>query len=303
MVNEIEEAFMARRIIAGMVTVLCFAFASAAMAANVTYVMKNGERHSGSLVYHKDLNLGLIVNGQEQTYPISEVAAILYDGNSPSQNELSQLPTSDNPPELERHTLVLRDGRILHGKVYHWDPDDVIFDTTSGRATYNANDVARLYLTGPAARSVFMNSAQPNTVQNERRGRAYGRGRNRGIGQGHGQPQITAHVMANQPWTDTGVLVRQGDMLSFSPNGTIEFGRNMTAGPEGNSGFPSRPGYPVRNVPVGTLIGRVGNSAPFVIGAATGPIPMPGDGRLFLGVNDDDYRDNNGAFDVSIYRR
>ena len=59
----------------------------------------------------------------------------------------------------------------------------------------------------------------------------------------------------------------------------------------------SRPGS------VGTLIGRVGNSAPFVIGATTSAIPMPVDGRLYLGVNDDDYRDNTGTFDVQIYRR
>ena len=116
---------MARRIVATTVTVLCLAFASLAAAANVTYVMKNGDRHSGSLVYHKDLNLGLVVNGQEQTYLINDIAAILYDGNNPSQDELSQLPTSDNPPELERHTLVLRNGRVLHGKVYHWNPDEV----------------------------------------------------------------------------------------------------------------------------------------------------------------------------------
>ena len=30
---------------------------------------------------------------------------------------------------------------------------------------------------------------------------------------------------------------------------------------------------------------------------------MPADGRLYLGVNDDDYRDNTGTFDVQIYRR
>src|SRR6185312_4315542 len=95
---EMRRLYMARQIVATTVTVLCLAFGSLAAAANVTYVMKNGDRHSGDLVYRKDLNLGLMVNGQEQTYPISEIAAILYDGSNPSQNELAQLPTSDNPP-------------------------------------------------------------------------------------------------------------------------------------------------------------------------------------------------------------
>ena len=61
------------------------------------------------------------------------------------------------------------------------------------------------------------------------------------------------------------------------------------------------PGYPLRNASVGTLIGRVGNSAPFVIGAATIPIPMPAEGRLYLGVNDDDYRDNSGTFWAAFF--
>src|SRR5438874_2323511 len=106
--SQLRRIFMARRVFGAVMIALCLSLASVAAAANVTYVMKNGDRHSGSLVYHKDLNLGLIVNGQEQTYPISDIAAILYDGSSPSQDEHAQLPTSDNPPELERHMLVVR---------------------------------------------------------------------------------------------------------------------------------------------------------------------------------------------------
>ena len=89
---------MVRRIAAATVGVLCFAMVGLAAAANVTYVLNNGERHSGQLVYHKDLNLGLVENGSEQSFPISEVAAIIYNDGDPSARELDQLPTSDNPP-------------------------------------------------------------------------------------------------------------------------------------------------------------------------------------------------------------
>ena len=60
--------------------------------------------------------------------------------------------------------------------------------------------------------------------------------------------------------------------------------------------------YPVKSAPAGTLIGRVGNSAPFVIGSQT-EITTPADGRLFFGVNDDHYADNNGFFSVGIARQ
>jgi hypothetical protein len=48
------------------------------------------------------------------------------------------------------------------------------------------------------------------------------------------------------------------------------------------------------------LIGKVGNSAPFPIGSNTQPIVMPADGRLMLGVNDNDWSDNSGFFSVVV---
>ena len=163
------------------VLTLCVAMVSLAAAAEVTFVLNSGERQSGTLVYHRGTNIGLIQNGRERTFPVREVAAILYTGGDPSNEEVSQLPTSDNPPELERHTLVLRNGRILHGKVYHWETDSVIFDTTAGRGTYHANDVARLYLSGPPARRVFARPAgQPPVAGNQGRGRGWGRGSGNG---------------------------------------------------------------------------------------------------------------------------
>ena len=56
-------------------------------------------------------------------------------------------------------------------------------------------------------------------------------------------------------------------------------------------------------MPVGGLIGRVGNSAPFPIGANVQPIRMPANGTLLLGVNDDATADNSGFFSVVVTRR
>src|SRR3982751_6428102 len=112
---------MVRRIAASVIAVLCFVMVGLAEAADVTFVLNSGERQSGQLVYHTGTNIGLIQNGRERSFPVNDVAVIIYNDGDPNQNELGQLPTSDNPPELERHTLVMRDGRVLHGKVYHWN--------------------------------------------------------------------------------------------------------------------------------------------------------------------------------------
>lgn len=273
-----------RRIVAATVVMLCLAMAGVAAAADVTFVLTNGERHSGTLVYHTGTNISLVRDGRERSYPVSDVAVIIYNDGDPVQSELDQLPTSDNPPELERHMLVLRNGRVLHGKVYHWHPDSVVFDTLAGRGTYNANDVARLYLSGPPARRVFTAPQRHPTVAGEA-----------------GRAQATVRVEADRRWTDTGLVVRRGEQIVFDASGTITFGKDMTAGPDGNKDL-SRGTYPVRNMPVGALIGRVGNTV-FPIGSTRSPVEMPRNGRLMLGINDDLFDDNSGAFDVNIYRR
>jgi len=290
---------MVRRIAAVAVAMLCVVMVGVA-SADVTFVLNSGERQSGQLVYHTGTNIGLVQNGTERSFAVSDVAAIIYNDGDPSPNEINQLPNSDNPPELERHTLVLRSGQVLHGKVYHWNSDSVIFDTTSGRATYNNNDVARLYLSGPPARRVFNGSNNNQSVAgNNGRGRGFGRGRMNG----GGQPQQTVRVEANTRWTDTGLIVQPGERISFSTSGNIEYGKNMSTGPDGDKNMGARPGYAVHDMPVGGLIGRIGNGAPFAIGSTSTPIAMPSGGRLFLGVNDDDYRDNTGGYDVQVYRR
>ena len=285
-----------RQVIAATLVTLCVAGASVASAAEVTFVLTSGERHSGQLFYDTGTNLGVIVNGQKRMFPVRDIAVIQYAPGNPSREELSQLPSSPNPPELERHTLVTRDGRILKGKVYHWESDTVTFDTTSGRAKYHANDVARLYLNGPGAKQVFNNILnQPQPTATDGGG---GRGRGRG-----GPPEATVRVEANRAWTDTGLVVRAGERIAFSTDGTVTFGANMTAGPDGNKDFPPNRSYPVPSMSVGGLIGRVGNGQPFPIGSTRTPIDMPNDGRLYLGVNDDQLQDNSNAFDVRIDRR
>jgi hypothetical protein len=286
-----------RRMIAAATIVLCLGAAGVAAAAEVTFVLNNGERHTGTLVYHSDTNIGLIMNGRERSFPARDVAVIIYNDGDPNARELAELPTSDNPPELERHTLVLRNGRVIRGKVYHWNPDSVMFDSLAGRGTYNASDVARLYLSGPPARRVFADNNPAQVAGNSGR---YGR---RGAGRAGGTAQASVRVEANQPWTDTGLVVQQGERIAFSTDGTITFGKDMTAGPDGNKDLPARASYPVREMPVGGLIGRVGNGRPFAIGSTRTPIVMPAGGRLMLGTNDDALSDNSGAFDVQVYRR
>ena len=53
------------------------------------------------------------------------------------------------------------------------------------------------------------------------------------------------------------------------------------------------------NVVVGSLIARIDNARPFVVGGQQS-VTMPESGRLFLAVNDDQFSDNSGAFHVRL---
>lgn len=264
------------------------------MAATIdaTFVLKGGERHSGQLVYHHKDTVGLIINGQERQFPFDDLALISFGSVNPTRQEIEALPSSDNPPELERHMLVLRNGQMLKGKLHDFIDDQVSYDVRSDSGTVDRrriplNQVARLYLSAPSSRSLFGNLlSSPSGVAPASTGAS-----NR-----------TVRVEANRPWTDTGLDVRAGTMVSFNANGTIQIRPDKDSGPDGSDERATRRTIPVRDMNVGGLIARVGQNA-FAVGSNTQPIRMPANGRLFLGVNDDELTDNSGAFEVTVSRR
>ena len=274
---------------------ICLALAVVAAAPDVTFVLKNGQRASGQLTWHVGSgDLGVTSNGQERMFPFDDVALIQFTGGDPSRRELEQLPTADNPPERERHMLVLRNGEVIHGKYHGFTSDQMTFDVWSSsgnvdRRTINLGDVARLYTSGAGARSVFSNMLSGPGFRGRRGGGDAGNG-------------TEVRVEAARPWTSTGVMVNMRDQLRFTASGEIKLGPEVTATPNGNNSLARRKTYPVGDAPAGCLIARVGNGKPFYIGNNTNPISMPASGELFLGINDDKFTDNSQWFTVRIER-
>lgn len=283
---------MIRRVI--LAAVLAISTVAAGIAATrATIILRNGERHSGTLVYKKDAHFNLIENGQERSWPQSEVAVIDIAGGNPTADELGKLSTSD--AELERNMVVLRNGTTVTGKLYNINENDSIsIDTREGqRRDISFSDISRIYMSAPAARSVYRDiiSAGASTGTT-----------------GTTTPAVPGAVMveANRQWNDTNLTVRKGDRVAFRTTGTIKWGtaEDQTSGPDGSAAAnaPRGPQFAVPEVGVGALVARVGNGAPFPIGSNSAPITMPNDGRLFLGVNDDNHGDNSGAFAVVVRR-
>lgn len=145
-------------------------------------------------------------------------------------------------------------------------------------------------------------------------------------------------VSARQPWTDTSVDVSEGQRFRVEATGRARvlgltareylfgFDFERRVGPEGTYRWPGdyparrRPPRPMRSAgrgrapearlplpamedgpaPAFCLVGRIGTDGePFYVGRRYEGAAAQS-GRLWLGLNDDEFRDNRGAFEVRI---
>ena len=110
-------------------------------------------------------------------------------------------------------------------------------------------------------------------------------------------------VSTAERWTDSGIDVTAGEVVSFSVAGTVSLGDDRSIGAEGDlDAAAPAPRRPMPDRPAGALIGRIGMSPDdtFFIGAERMPFRVRTSGRLYLGLNDDDLDDDTGAFEVTI---
>ena len=319
---------MMRRFLCGVVVVGCLGVGALFGAEHLTVILGDGDRISGTLISPggrndrhslspRDLYL-LTDDGRETPIRLNQVAVIQFGGGRPTPTELGALP-HDNT-----QMIVRRNGSIESGRLISITPggDVVRWQARNGRQqTIRFRDLTRIYLNTDRARAAFNDTDRFNPGFRDRNdSRAgnrndpgfgnrndpgFGNPNNRGVGTSGPERNIgDVRVDANQAWTSTGLNVRAGDLVAFRASGRISFGQGatQTAGPDGNESL-KRAEYPVSGWPVGGLIGRVGNSAPFPIGSSTQPIRMPANGMLMLGANDNELTDNSGFFTVAITRQ
>jgi hypothetical protein len=96
-------------------------------------------------------------------------------------------------------------------------------------------------------------------------------------------------IPSNQKWTDTGIVLRSGDSLVITADGTLQLPQGKSCGPAGQTrGFRDLlKVFPLNEAGLGALIGRIGSSdaaQPFVVGERK-ELQVRRAGNLFLGVN------------------
>ena len=280
---------MVRRLASAAALVTCASVYAFAAPERASFILTNGERQSGTVAFHGDQHenlingyLNLATNDKDLTFPIDQVAVIDFSGGRPAMTEVSQLGAG--------HMLVMRDGSAQQGRFVNMTGGDtLIWDNAAGqRQQFALRDVSRVYLNPASARTVFAGRSREGAAAVATTGQA----------------GIPVRVDARQAWTDTGLTVNAGDRVAFNASGQITFGQGagQTSDPNGNAAE-RRANYPDPSVPVGALIGKIGNSAPFAIGMQTQPLAMPASGRLMLGVNDNELGDNGGFYTVTVTKQ
>ncbi|MEO8480883.1 MAG: hypothetical protein ABI634_01665 [Acidobacteriota bacterium] len=294
---------------AGMVIVGALAAVSTVAALErATFLLTNGERISGDVVFHTEARTNIradknefnlkVNSGVEMPIPFAQVVAIDFAGGTPSAAELAALPVNG-------HLLSLRSGETRQGTLVDLvNGDTVRFkNITDGQVTnVPISEVRRVFLRTDRVREVYnlpAGGAQtadaapvapipatPSTAANRR---------------GSNGNATTVTVRGAVPWTDTGVTVRRGQTVRFDVSGGPVFiNRTLTSGPAGVGG--TRAGTPLESAQNGAVIGKVGTGQPFLIGTNSGDIRMDGTGKLMIGINDDVFDDNSGSFQVVITR-
>ena len=270
------------KIFAGVIAMALAVGAVMSAQAPVTITLRSGEVKTVTLVDLGIRGVEVQINGAQQIIPKDQIAIVDFGGTvNPQAAWFDGIGGTNN-------LIVFKNGDILKTESVDIGGSILLIirvNNGQGERELSSNDVARIYLVAPAT---VPSTGAPVT----------------GGMQGDG----SVAVNAADPWTATGISVRTGDMLRFAVTREIRFGpgANDMATADGNAnanvGGTLFRRLPVAGLPVGGLIGKVGNGRAFSIGSAPQAVRMPANGQLYLGINDLTFNDNSGFFRVVVTR-
>ena len=260
-------------------------------AERVTVQLRGGERVSGALEDLEDGTLFLRVSLHDQRkIPMGEVALIDRAGGASGAPEAELRRARSATP-----MVVLASGRSF---------DATLTDVVGGEGSADPAKAREYVFRTPDGAERRLRSDEVGRIYTGNYPGTPGATGTGGTADDRGGPTAIngrVRVSAREAWVDSGVNVRQGQNLRVQSTGQVQLSADSAdmASPAGRA---ERPGVdaPMPSVPAGALIGRIGPAGePFAIGNLTSVV-MPGTGRLYLAINDDELADNAGGYEVLL---
>ncbi|KXK07384.1 MAG: PA-IL-like protein [Acidobacteria bacterium OLB17] len=113
----------------------------------------------------------------------------------------------------------------------------------------------------------------------------------------------TVKVLADNTangWTNTGFVVRKGQRIRVTANGTVSLGKGKTSSASGEPDIDD-PNKLLKNVATGAVIAVIGDdNNDFIYIGAEREFTASRDGALFLGINEGNLDDNSGSFSAKV---
>jgi hypothetical protein len=262
-----------RTILSAICAAALFGTGAAYAQESATLTMRNGEKLAAQLVDFGGVGYTVRVNGTERIIPQNDVAVIDFTGGLTDADWTNFSGTSK---------VVLRNGQTFDGSLYDIggsSPLRLTIRTANGEREVASSEVARIVISRPENAVATTGAAIADT------------------------PAVPGAitVLANQPWTSTGITVKKGQRINLSTSGEVQLSGDVNdiANANGSKTGRTIANGLLQNGPAGALVGKIGNGAAFGVGGASF-ILAPADGLLYLGVNDDGFGDNRGNYQVVI---
>ncbi len=117
-----------------------------------------------------------------------------------------------------------------------------------------------------------------------------------------GKRVLKVTLSAGDQWKDTGINLKVDQNILFSITGSIIIEKDNKVFDFGELNVKWNKNKQLPTQPTGAVIARIGeNGEPFYVGNNKAPFKSREKGRLFIGINDFNYEDNEGKFSVTIY--
>ncbi len=117
-----------------------------------------------------------------------------------------------------------------------------------------------------------------------------------------GKRVIRITLPAGKSWKDTGINLKENQDILFSITGSIMIEKDLKVLHYGELNVKWNRKKQMPTQPTGAVIAKIGeNGNPFYVGDNKAPFKSKKKGRLYIGINDFKFEDNESAFSVTIY--